>query len=388
VTPARTAILFEELREIGKNVIAPAADDVDRRARFPHEGIDALKRLKLLGGYLPVERGGLGLDVVHIAQISELLGHFCASTAMVFAMHQIQVACILHHGAGSRYFDEFLDAQGERQSLVASATTEAGVGGDLRSSLCAVDVTGDRFTLVKKAPVLSYGEASDYILATARRGPDAGAGDQVMVLLTREDCRLEPLSTWDTLGFRGTCSPGFAVTAAGAVAQILPAPFAEILSDTMHPFAHIVWSSLWSGIAASAVNKARAFVRAEARKSPSLPPTSALRLGEADTALQTMRAGIDAVATEYQNLLQARDRDGLRSYGFAIRVNNLKLASSQQVVDIVGRAMLICGIAAYRNDSDITLGRHLRDAYGAALMVNNDRIATHNATLLLTHKEG
>jgi acyl-CoA dehydrogenase len=49
--------------------------------------------------------------------------------------------------------------------------------------------------------------------------------------------------------------------------------------------------------------------------------------------------------------------------------------------------MLICGIAGYRNDSRFSLGRHLRDAYGAALMVNNDRIMTHNATLLLAHKE-
>jgi acyl-CoA dehydrogenase len=86
-------------------------------------------------------------------------------------------------------------------------------------------------------------------------------------------------------------------------------------------------------------------------------------------------------------MLEAQDREALRSYGLAIRINNLKLASSQLVVDIVGRAMLICGIAAYRNDSSISLGRHLRDAYGAALMVNNDRIMAHNATLLLAHKE-
>jgi hypothetical protein len=30
----------------------------------------------------------------------------------------------------------------------------------------------------------------------------------------------------------------------------------------------------------------------------------------------------------------------------------------------------------------------LRDAYGAALMVNNDRIMNHNATMLLTQREG
>ena len=53
------------------------------------------------------------------------------------------------------------------------------------------------------------------------------------------------------------------------------------------------------------------------------------------------------------------------------------------VVDVVGRALLICGIAGYRNDSKFSLCRHLRDAYGAALMVNNDRILKLNATMLL-----
>jgi acyl-CoA dehydrogenase len=155
----------------------------------------------------------------------------------------------------------------------------------------------------------------------------------------------------------------------------------------MHPFAHIVWASLWSGIASSAVNHARTFVRGTARKNPSVPPMSALRLAEADNVLQTMRSGIETVALEYRRMLEAQDREAFRSYGFAIRINNLKLASSQLVVDIVGRAMLICGLAAYRNDSNLSLGRHLRDAYGAALMVNNDRIMAHNATLLLAHKE-
>lgn len=388
MTPVTSiAALLEQVREIGRDVIGPAADDVDRHARFPREGIDALQALKLLSGYLPAELGGLGLDVVDIAQICELLGHYCGSTAMVFAMHQIQVACIVHHARGSAYFDGFLRDLVDRQHLIASATTELGVGGELRSSICAVDVTGERFTLVKKAPVISYGEAADHILVTCRRAADAAPSDQVQVLVRVEDSRLEPLSTWDTLGFRGTCSSGYVLTCGGATAQILPAPFDDILSETMHPFAHIVWASLWSGIASSAVNHARAFVRGTARKNPSTLPMSALRLAEADNVLQTMRSGIATMALEYRRMLEAQDRDAFRSYGFAIRINNLKLASSQLVVDIVGRAMLICGIAAYRNDSSVSLGRHLRDAYGAALMVNNDRIMTHNATLLLAHKE-
>jgi len=155
----------------------------------------------------------------------------------------------------------------------------------------------------------------------------------------------------------------------------------------MHPFSHIVWASLWSGLASDAANRARAFVRAEARKRPDLPPTSALRLAELDSRLQEMRSSIETVEQAYSRMLAESDPEAFKNFGFTIRTNNLKLSSSTMVVDIVGRAMLICGIAAYRNDSPYTLGRQLRDAYGAALMVNNDRIMNHNAAMLLAHKE-
>ena len=68
-------------------------------------------------------------------------------------------------------------------------------------------------------------------------------------------------------------------------------------------------------------------------------------------------------------------------------MNNLKIAASQLVVQIVSAAMQIVGITGYRLDSKYTLGRHLRDAYGAALMVNNDRILGANASMLLVLKD-
>jgi acyl-CoA dehydrogenase len=380
--------VLELVHEAGKKVIQPQASAVDRDARFPHEGMNALKELKLLSAYVPEELGGMGLNVVEIAKICEVLGQYCGSTAMVFAMHQIQVACIVHHGMSSNYFREYLREVVINQKLIASATTEIGVGGDLRSSICAVEINGDRFKLVKKAPVISYGEAADDIMVTSRRTADAPASDQSHVLVKKGEYQLEPISGWDTLGFRGTCSSGFVLTSSGSTNQILPIPFADILSQTMHPYAHIVWSSLWLGIATDAVNLARSFVRAEARRNPALPPISAMRLGEVDTVLQTMRHDIFQSTSDYHKMWQAGDAEAFKSFSFAIRTNNLKLSSSRLIVDIVGRAMLICGISGYRNDSKYSLCRHLRDAYGAALMVNNDRILNHNATMLLVHKEG
>lgn len=380
--------LLKRVHQIGKDVILPAAEDVDKNARFPKEAIDALKAEKLLSAYVPVELGGMGLDINQIARICEALGQYCGSSAMVYAMHKIQVACVVHHGMKSAYFCQYMQDLVKEQRLMASATTEIGIGGDLRSSICAVEVNDGRFMLTKKAPVISYGVDADDIMVTSRRAPDAPASDQVHVLVKKGEYTLEPISGWDTLGFRGTCSSGFVLSSSGSVEQILPEPFSDILSQTMHPYAHITWGSLWSGIAANAVNLARAFVREQARKNPNAPLTSALRLAETDSVLQTMRNNIKASIVEYDQLLRDGNPEAFNNFGFSIRTNNLKLSCSTLIVDIVGRAMLICGISSYRNDSKFSLSRHLRDAYGAALMVNNDRIMNHNATMLMVHKEG
>ena len=380
--------LLRQVHAIGKAVLAEHAAVVDRDARFPAESIAALCEAKLLSAYVPTEFGGLGLNITQIARICEALGHYCGSTAMIYAMHCIQVACVVHHAQESLYFRNYLRRLVNEQRLMASATTEIGTGGDLRSSICAIEVEGDQFTLTKKAPVISYGEAADDILVTCRRSADAPASEQVQVLVRRGEFTAEPLSTWDTMGFRGTCSSGFTLTATGDSAQILPTPFNEILSQTMHPYSHIVWGALWSGIAGDAVNRARAFVRAEARKTPGETPLSAIRLAEVDQVLQEMRHNVHSLTREYQELLASDNPDLFHGFGFSIRTNNLKVSCSQRIVEIVGGALLICGISGYRNDTKFSLSRHLRDSYGAALMVNNDRITKLNATMLLAHKEG
>lgn len=378
--------LLEAVHAIGRDVIAPTAVEVDRDARFPHEAFTALKAQKLLSSYVPVEYGGMGLGITDISQICEALGQYCASTAMVFAMHQIQVGCIVHHALAAPYFQRYARELVEHQYLIASATTELGIGGDVRSSICAVKVSGDRFTLEKQTPVISYGAVADTILVTCRKSDDASPSDQVQVLVHKDDFTLTKLSGWDTLGFRGTCSEGFVLKSQGHTEQILPVPYAEIHTRTMHPFAHVVWSSLWLGLAIDAVQRARQAVRAEARKNPSVMPISATRLAEVDTVLFSMRGGVYQTLAEYHEFLLHGASESGSNFGFSIAINNLKITSSQLVVEIVSKAMVICGISGYRNDSKLSLGRHMRDALGAALMVNNDRILGQSATMQIVQR--
>lgn len=380
--------LLEAVRQIAVEVAQPHADDVDKRARFPQEAFDALRKARLLSAGIAPALGGAGGEMVELAGACETLGQHCAATAMIYAMHLIQVACIARHGQGSRFFAAFLTEIVEKQTLIASVTSEVGVGGEMRSSIAGIVRQAGRISVEKAATTISYGEQADALLLTARSSPQAPPNDQVLVLLRKQDYSLDKKGSWDTLGMRGTCSPSFHVSAAASEEQVLPTPFAAIASETMVPFSHILWSSCWLGIATSAVARARAFVRVQARAQPGTVPPGALRLAEVSSQLQLMRTNVHDVAAECQQLMSSEaGTESLSTIAFALKMNNLKVSTSQLVVDVVHRCLLICGIGGYRNDSSCSLGRHLRDAHSAALMVGNDRIYATNASMLLVLKD-
>lgn len=370
--------------QIAASVLAPAAEDVDRKARFPYEALDALRAARLMSVLLPARMGGSSATFGEVARVTAALARRCASTGMIYAMHQIQVACLLRHGQVPELERYLVEQVAGEQALLASATTEAGIGGDVRSSCCAVERAGERVTLVKNAPVISYGEHAAAILATARRTPDSPPSDQVLVLCRAEDTRLSPTSGWDTLGFRGTCSLGFVLEAEAPASAVFPDPYAEISSQTMLPVSHLLWSHVWLGIAEAAVAAAHAHVRNEARKKPGTLPPAAMALSELMALHLQLAALVRDAARRYDEL--AEDREALGSLDVAISMNLLKVSASTLVVDVVTGAMRICGMAGYREDSPSPLGRLLRDAHGAALMVNNDRILSNSARMLLVAK--
>jgi acyl-CoA dehydrogenase len=68
-------------------------------------------------------------------------------------------------------------------------------------------------------------------------------------------------------------------------------------------------------------------------------------------------------------------------------MNNLKVSASRMAPEIVTSALAVCGIGGYRCDSPYALGRHLRDAHAASLMISNDRVLSANAAMLLVYKD-
>ncbi len=376
------------IRRIADEVAAANADDVDRNARFPIEAVDALREQGALSALVPEELGGGGVSFETIAAACFELGRRCGATAMVFAMHQIQVACLVRHLDGSPWFEAYLRDLAREQRLIASVTSEVGTGGDLGRSIAAVTPGSDsRATFEKKAPTVSYGAYADDLLTTLRRTPEAEPGDQVVALTNKDQVTLEQTGTWDPLGMRGTCSPGYVVRAEFDADQVLPTPFPTVATESMVPISHILWSHIWLGIATDAFDRARAFVRASAKQRPDQVPPTALRLSHLMSELSLLRAEVHSALREFTEASDSPGRERLSMMSTILRFNNLKIAASEQAPRVCQGAMSVCGIVGYKNDTPFSIGRHLRDTMSASLMVANERIHQTNATLLLIAKD-
>ena len=348
------------------------ANAVDDDHRFPQEAMEALRAERLLGILVPPELGGEGASALTVANICYVLGRACASTAMIFAMHQVKVACIVRHGRGSAWMEGLMRKLAVDQMLFASSTTEGNAGGDVRSSTAPVEAENDHITLDRSATVISYGGEADGIVTTARRDPNAAKSDQVLLVLLKQDYTLEPITTWDTLGMRGTMSVGFRLQARANREQILPVPYEAIHAETMTPTAHLFWSSVWAGVAAAAVDKAHKFVRNVARKAGGNLPPGAVHLTKALSSLASLRAMIERSAQRFE--AKAGDPDALAALDFQNAMVMLKIDASELAVAIVMSAMRVGGLSAYRQDGEFSIGRHLRDILSAPIMIHNDRI--------------
>ena len=368
----------EDIRTRMQRVAAVAArhaQEVDRDGRAPVEAIAAAKAERLMGVLVPPELGGEGASHREVTEACFILGQACASSGLIYAMHQVKVACLVRHGLESAWHQGFLGRLCADQLLLASSTTEGQSGGNVRSSDAPVVQADGRIRLSRDATVISYGEVADALATTARRSPDAAPSDQVLLVLEKGDYTLTRTGGWDTLGMRGTVSAGFQLEAEADPAQILPDPYERIHRESMVPAAHLFWSSVWAGIAADAVERGRRHVAKSARAMEGRAPPSTPHLIRAMTALRALRALIAANTDRVEAIKEDRAAFGVLEFQNAITL--LKVETSELAVEAVNCALRATGLSGYRNDGETSLGRHLRDVLSAPIMISNDRILSN-----------
>ena len=124
--------------------------------------------------------------------------------------------------------------------------------------------------------------------------------------------------------------------------------------------------------AVAAVARAQGFIRAAARHSSSRLPPGAAHLTTAAASLHTLLGLLASSVRKYE--LAIDNVHALQSLEFQSMITLTKVEASELAVTTVLRAMRACGLSGYRNDSEFSIARHLRDILSSPIMINNDRV--------------
>jgi acyl-CoA dehydrogenase len=371
-------------QNLSAGIVRTEAKNADLENRFPAASISALQDEQLFSYMVPKRFGGHFIDISTYWKIAANLGQECLSTALIWTMHNQQVAVLGEHSAEQH--GDILTDIALSGSLVASVTSEYGKGGDLLKANTPIGMEGDLLNICRKAPIVSYGIQAKYFLMTMRAAQDRPANDVKLVIVKSGDGKTEATGEWNAMGMRGTQSVPMQFDVMIDRDRMIAAPFRTIATKTMIPVGHLGWAASWYGAANGVVIRFVKSIRdtkgGSAKKLNSDLFVS--RLAELRMNLDLMRAMIEKVAATIDDF---RRRDLQVSFyediTFQILVNNLKVASSKLSFRIVQDLMELCGIAqGYFRESELRVERVFRDLRSATLMFHNDRLLHANGTLI------
>jgi len=332
--------------------------------------IAGLAAERLLSPLVPTAFGGPGASILTTARAVAAVAKVSGSAGLIYAMHLAQVETLIAHG-GNEHLRDFLRRLSERQLLVASATSEVGVGGNILKSLCAIEGEVGSRRLVKSCTNISYTDHAGAILATAMH-TERGRAAQRLVLLEAADIGLQIDRESLFLGMRGIVNRALTIDARFPDAAIFPEPF-SVIARTMSAASHVFWAAAWCGLAAAALAKAEAAIGTNAATEEA---PRALRVAAATDRLHVMHALIrDACAA-----LAAPTGSG-SAFQAASRSNRLKLVAADLLTEIVQECALVVGFRGYVEGTRESLSEIVRDSMSARLMVSNDRLASNNMML-------
>lgn len=348
--------------EASVEIIAGHAAAVDAEARFPHESLDALAADRAFGLMVPAERGGSGGELVHLAQACEALGAACASTAMIFLMHQVTAATIAA-GGGAKAAAVLKDmAQGE--ALGTLAFSERIGGAHFYAPELKAVRNGDGSVVVngKKSFVTSGGQADHFlVLVSSDQGADAYLLDKGAEGVSWE-------GSWRGLGMSGNSSIAMVLDQvhfdAGALVGA-PGNAAELIFTVVAPVFLVGLAAVNVGIAQAAATAAGEHVKTRSY-SPggTLAEIQYIQHVVADMDIKTRMARL--LVQEAAALADAGDPGAL------VPIMEAKVAATEVAQAVTGDAMTATGGRGYT--PELPVERHLRDARAGAVMAPTNAV--------------
>ena len=368
---------------VGRDVIGPNAEMIDRDGRFPKENLRALGKAGLLGLLVPKEHGGAGQNIVTSVVVTEALAKSCAATAMSYHMHQttIPMLCAM---ASPEQLERFICPIVRGDWFGAFAMTEPGSGNKIWHMDSFARRDGDDFIVDSFKSFCTSAGHADYYLVPVRGDADSGPHDLTVFLIMGDDEHIEPIGIWDGMGLRGNGSrpihfKGCRVPALNRIGRDKEG-FSYMMSYAL-PLYLCGLAACYVGIAQAAydasVDHVKKRIHSDTNRSLAHLETVQRLVAEMRVAIDTVRFAVLRIALAADNamvLFNEFNDAGLLDEvvrenpddPFFIEVASLKPAACEMAIAVTNKALQVCGGAGYKRGHMVE--RCYRDGRAGSVM--------------------
>jgi alkylation response protein AidB-like acyl-CoA dehydrogenase len=350
-------------KEIAGSVLAPAARQNDKEARFSAEAVKALGAAGLLGMMLPAEVGGSDLGPRTFAAVIGALAEADASVAMVYLMHVSAASTIAAARRGAGVAPTLKEIAAGRH-LSTLAFSEAGSRSHFWAPVSRAkrNAAGVHIS-AKKSFVTSAGQADSYVVS-ALSPEGTSPTDSTLYLVPSGTRGLSVAGPWDGLGLRANASAPMTLDDCEVASEWQltdeGAGFQAMLQVVL-PLFNLGSAAVALGLCRAAVAgttthlKSARFEHLGQSLGESLPTLRA--------QLATMEIDTVGLAARIDDLVDHLDRPRDTTM---LRVLECKAAAGDVAIAVTSAAMRACGGAAF--SKHLAIERLFRDAHAGAVM--------------------
>jgi hypothetical protein len=197
-------LIRESVRRFAEQEIAPVAADHDRSGRFPRNLVARMAALGLLGGPIPKEYGGSGLDFLSHAVITEEIGRADSSLRTTLSVQVSLVALSILKWGSEEQKRRYLPALCAGRFLGCFGLTEANAGSDPAGMETTATRSGDHWMLNGGKTWISNATVADFALTFAQTAPGSGHEGITAFLIEKHTPGFSTRPIKDKLGLRAS----------------------------------------------------------------------------------------------------------------------------------------------------------------------------------------
>jgi alkylation response protein AidB-like acyl-CoA dehydrogenase len=345
-------MVLESVRTIVREVVEPAAAEVDASAAFPARSMAAINELGLNQLFLPEPFGVGNVSFSCYLECVRLLSAACASTGITYATNFHAMGPVAEFGT-QQQLERFLPVIAEG-GLASLCITEPSAGSDASSMRLTMKPDGDEVVVSGTKTFITNGDRSDVLLVFGRWIEDGEDSGLTAVVVQRPVEGLDVVGVERKIGHRGSPTAMLAFDGCRVPrSNVLlgPGQGPAILRTSLNKSRPSV-SAQALGIASAAIADAVAYVNERTQFGQSLARFQATQFTLADLAMEL------ALTENWMRTVAARLDAG--DADIAVEAAMLKVRASDLAMKAALDALQLHG--GYGYTCDYRVERLFRDA--------------------------